>query len=114
MYVYIISVQIKTHIVTYVYVYVFCQDNIQALHLACQMGHSSCVKVLIEDCHADPNCRAKVLCTSVNILTYIHKICFCLCTYSTQAVGYVGPIYKYVKVKTQLTDKSWEKYHHCC
>ena len=48
------------HMVYVVNMFVFCQDNLQALHIACQMGHSSSVKVLIEDCHADPNCRAKV------------------------------------------------------
>ena len=42
------------------YAHVFCQENLQALHIACQMGHSSCVKVLIEDCLVDPNCKAKV------------------------------------------------------
>ena len=36
------------------------QKNLRPLHTACQMGHSSCVKVLIEDCNADPNSRAKV------------------------------------------------------
>ena len=50
-------IQVKTHVVN---MFILCQDNLQPLHIACQMGHSSCVKVLIEDCHADPNCRAKV------------------------------------------------------
>ena len=32
----------------------------QALHSACERGFASCVKVLIEECHADPNCKAEV------------------------------------------------------
>ena len=57
--------------------FMFCQDDLQPLHIACQMGHSSCVKVLIEDCHADPNCRAKVhmhMCTYVYVYKlYVHE-----------------------------------------
>ena len=56
------------------YAHLFCQENLQALHLACQMGHLLCVKVLIEDFHADPNSKAKVhsyVCTHTDKV-YVH------------------------------------------
>ena len=41
----------------------------QPLHIACQRGFASCVKVLIEECNADPNCKAEVLfCLSLLVL----------------------------------------------
>ena len=38
----------------------------------CQGGFASCVKVLIEECHADPNCKAEVLLVYWNCLQNIN------------------------------------------
>ena len=55
------------------------QHNVQALHIACERGFASCVKVLIEECHADPSCKNEVFlimlcCLCVSIRMYVHII----------------------------------------
>ena len=47
----------------------------QPLHIACERGFASCVKVLIEECHADPNCEAEVFDVVFTLYKYIHTLC---------------------------------------
>ena len=55
--------------------FILLQNDVQALHIVCQWGFTSCVKVLIEECHADPNCKAEVM-----LVLHFNAVCILFCS----------------------------------